>query len=335
MTSSTLSLKKLGYLPFLIMGVSMNSVIGKLITANSRLIYLVAFLGGVLLLILSHLLGEEYVTSSEVMKEVGMAVLVSVFLSFTIEGIAKQRHEASVNNERELLSRGIFEAIYKRHIPEVVFEEVERCVLNSRIIREQYKVAYTIKDLDEKELSFDVPCSNYVRCFVTTSYVLRNLTSAPVTQDIVLHLEKPLEARLIPLVKIENVRIDGDALSAQQIKDATKMGDSQINFLVNRDIPPNGSIKVSIKAALIKYSTDQEIWSSRIPSDGIELTVNVPDDNLEVCVKANHSQKLILSTDDKVMKQWNLDHGIFPHQSLLFWWHPKGKKNACPYIGVQ
>lgn len=308
----------------------MKNRFNEILNANSKLIYFLTLIVGLLLLVVHHLIPGEWHLAAEILKELAMALLVAVVLAFTIEGIAKRRHESQVDLERETLSRGIFEAIYKRHIPDVVFEEVERCVLNSKVIRERYQVTYTIAKMDNPPQG--IPCNNnYANVSLHSSYTLRNLTSAPIQQDIVLNVELPMEKKLIELVDVVSVVIDGDHISKTDLKKNLKNTGSHLQFSTQREIPAASSIKVSVKAKLIKYGTDQEVWSSRIPSDGLELIVNTPGGDYEVCANANHSQKLSLSIDDSNMKRWRLDHGIFPYQSVSFWWHPTTGASGCPY----
>lgn len=308
----------------------MKNKINDLLNLSSKLVYLITLILGVFLLVISHVLPQELHLVAEICKEVAMAFLVAVVLAFTIEGIAKRRHESQADIERELLSRGIFEAIYKRHIPDVVFEEVERCVLNSKVIREQYQVTYTISKMNNPPQG--IPCNNnYVNVSLHSNYTLRNLTSAPIQQDIILNVELPMEKQLIGLVEVLQVIIDGDHVSKADLKKNVRHTSSHLSFSTQREIPASSSIRVSVKAKLIKYGTDQEVWSSRIPSDGLELTVNTPGGDYEICANANHSQKLSLSIDESNMKRWRLDHGIFPHQSVSFWWHPTEGASGCPY----
>lgn len=308
----------------------MKNKLNEILNVNSKLIYFGTFITGLFLLVAYHLLPADWHLLAEICKELAMALLVAVVLAFTIEGIAERRHESQVESERELLSRGIFQAIYKRHIPDVVFEEVERCVLNSKVIREQYQVTYTIAKMDNPPQG--IPCNNnYANVSLHSNYTLRNLTTAPVQQDIILNVELPMEKQLIDLVEVVQVVIDGDHISKSDLRKNVKNTGSHLQFSTQREIPASSTIKVSVKAKLIKYGTDQEVWSSRIPSDGLELTVNTPGCDYEVCANANHSQKLSLSIDESNMKRWRLDHGIFPYQSVSFWWHPTGSAAGCPF----
>lgn len=308
----------------------MKNKINDLLNLSSKLVYLITLILGVFLLVISHVLPQDLHLIAEICKEIAMAFLVAVVLAFTIEGIAKRRHESQADSERELLSRGIFQAIYKRHIPDVVFEEVERCVLNSKVIRENYQVTYTIAKMDNPPQG--IPCNNnYVNVSLHSNYTLRNLTSAPIQQDIILNVELPMEKQLIDLVEVVQVVIDGNRMSDSDLKKHVRNTETHLHFSTQRDIAASATIRVSVKAKLIKYGTDQELWSSRIPSDGLELTVNTPGYDYEVCANANHSQKLTLSVDDSNVKRWRLDHGIFPHQSISFWWHPTVGASGCPY----
>ncbi|MDP1634267.1 MAG: hypothetical protein Q8L69_06255, partial [Gallionellaceae bacterium] len=64
-----------------------------------------------------------------------------------------------------------------------------------------------------------------------------------------------------------------------------------------------------------------EIWTSRLPSDGFKLTVSMPGKDIKVFAKALHFEKIVPILSNDVTKSWELKHGIFPFQSVIFWWH--------------
>lgn len=86
---------------------------------------------------------------------------------------------------------------------------------------------------------------------------------------------------------------------------------------------------MSTEATLIKQKLDQEIWASRIPSDGIKLTVSIPSKDLVVYANALHSEPLLPIINNDATKSWELNHGIFPFQSVVFWWCGK-EPLICP-----
>lgn len=297
--------------------------------------YIATLLLGVLFISLHKIFHEELNTSPllfTILHEVGMALIIAVVLIYTIDGISKKKHETIAQEFTEKLNKDIFHAIYKRYIPSVVFEEIERCVLGAHVIRENYCVSYTIQPLTNAPAG--VPCNKYVSCLAQSNYTIRNLTDSTVKHSVCLFLERPIDKQLSSFVKINEFRINNELLTDDVIAKHTKANgsDEQISFQMDVNIPPKSSISVSSTAHLVKFSTDQEVWSSRIPSDGIDLTVTVPPGGFEVLAKANHSQPLKPMLFNSVTRRWSLNHGIFPHQSIAFWWHPLGMELNCPSL---
>lgn len=296
--------------------------------AHSHWLYIATLLAGVILLFAHTIFHDETSLLLKLAHELGIALIIAVVLIYTIDGISKKKHELVAQSFTEALNKDIFHAVYKRYIPSVVFEEVERCVLGSKVIREAYRVSYTIEPLNPAPMG--MPCNKYVRCVAQSSYTIRNLTDLTIKQDVTVNLERPLDAQLESLVKIDSFSIDGISLTAAQIEAHTRKSDSQISFMQSIEIKPKGSVKISSRANIIKFSTDQEVWSSRIPSDGIELSVTVPMGGFLVSANANHSQPINLIMENTVTKRWDLKHGIFPFQSVVFWWHPSAGLSNCP-----
>lgn len=120
---------------------------------------------------------------------------------------------------------------------------------------------------------------------------------------------------------INSIIINGITLTDEEIASHLSTTESQKVFCRNTRIPPNGSIEVSSSSYLFKQKTDSEIWASRIPSNGFKLTVSMPSKDIKVLAQAHHSEKLVPILSYEVTKSWELKHGMFPFQSVIFWWH--------------
>lgn len=117
-------------------------------------------------------------------------------------------------------------------------------------------------------------------------------------------------------ITIDGESFSGDTLEDEKIKELT---DTHMIYRKTVSIPPAGQIKVSMRSHTVKRKLDMEVWSSRVPSEGLTLRVRAPAD-IPIHATANHSEALQKNRTDATSTIWKLDHGIFPFQSVIFWW---------------
>lgn len=256
-------------------------------------------------------------------SEVGVAGVIALVLISSIEKFTKSKHQRSADKQIKAIKENLFYAIYQRHIPPEVFEEVERCLLMTNIVRREYRVHYSLspitpKDVEGKNVS-DEDVSQHLFCSIYTSYVLHNITGNPTEAPVELFLEKPIDETMHQFVRIESVKI-GNNEEITEGKEPEIVSTSQIGIRRSTTIAPNGHVKITVKGRTIKRKTDMEVWSSRIPSDGITVQVSAPE-CIQVEANANHSRTLSHEMIDHGKTHvWELRHGIFPFQSVIFWW---------------
>lgn len=276
-------------------------------------------------------LGEQLQHSSHdwgvFVKEIGFAGLISLILVFTIEKFTRGRHERAADKMVEKINFNLFHAIYKRHIPNETMAALEKTLFRSGVFRRQHELHYDIVSLPQNA---DMKCEKHVKCTASSRYKLENVTDSNITHSVVLTIERPIDSELEALCKIESVQIGSDNLTRQQIDAATSKTDAQIVFSHPIFLKSRQSVVIQSTAVLVKRKTDQEIWSSRIPSDGIKLTVSVPGKDLKVLANALHHEPLESLLSNESSSSWELRHGTFPFQSIVFWWSGKDPL-TCPF----
>lgn len=261
-------------------------------------------------------------------KELGFALIIASILAFTVERATRRRHEDAAENTMRSINKNIFKAIYGRYIPEEVFSEVERCLLTTDVVRKQYQIDYTldyIKENDYPRMTKDDK-DTHLKVDLYSKYTLENTTNRHTEVPIELHLEKPIDDLLVEYIQIESVIIGAIEFSKEEIEEICKTHNTKehVIFAHRQEMKGRESIEVSMTAKILKRKVDAEIWASRFPSSDITVRIISPCD-ISVMGTANHSQKLI----ERKMngKQiFELKHGIFPFQSIIFWW--KDRPNA-------
>jgi hypothetical protein len=297
----------------------------KIENSENWLVYLIVGIFSVLFILISIVLKDTWPVVSPFLKEIGFAGIISLIVIFTVERYSRNRHAKAADDLVDRINKNLFHAIYNRYIPEEVFVEVEKCLMHNSIFRRGHEINYTIQnleaDVEDENGKKTVDCSRHVQCLAQSRYTLKNVTGGQITHHVQLVLERPIDPKWNDFCEIKEIKISGRALSKEEIDQYSQKTEAQLIFDYEISIPPNGQIEVTSESTLLKLKTDSEIWSSRLPSDGIKLTVSMPSKDISVNASAIHSEKLVKILDNPVTKSWELKHGMFPHQSVVFWWY--------------
>ena len=258
------------------------------------------------------------------LSELGIAGIIALVIISTIEKFTKKRHEKAANKLISRMNINLFHAIYGRYIPSKIFEEVEKCLLNSRVLRTDYSIDYSLNYITDDEARehqiTPQDKDNHLFCGVFSRYKLTNASARYVKHLVEIHLELPIDKSMKRFIRVDNVKINDVAIDEKVITDSCRYTDQHLIFSHPVRIPQGGEVSVSMNCHTIKRKLDAEVWASRIPSDGLILRVTMPE-GLHVKATANHSEPLEMdSIDNGKTHIWQLNHGIFPFQSVIFWW---------------
>jgi hypothetical protein len=292
-----------------------------LLASKHRWIYVAIAFGSFVCLLLAHFVFIEKASFWHVMfKELGTAILIAMILVFTVERFTRERHEKAADDMMMNINKNLFNAIFKRYIPERVFEQVEKCVMESKVYRHEHELDYVIEKFGAK-YSDDLQ-KNFFKCTAHTRYQIENLLDQQITHNVFIRLERPLFEEHQKICEIVEISIDKHHLSPEEIKKHTKYTDQHIEFCYPCSLAQRSSLQVKTKSILVKQQCDMEIWCSQLPSDGFKLEVSTPSKDITVHAVANHHEKLEEQTVSEVSHKWVLDYGVFPHQSIILWWKP-------------
>lgn len=252
--------------------------------------------------------------------ELGVAGFVALLIISTIERFTRSKHEKAANNLIDRIKSDLFYAIYKRHIPADVFAEVQRCLFNKSIYRKRYMVNYALSFIPQDAEIAEKDRSNHLLCSIGSRYELHNISDIPENAVVEMYLEQPIDENMRKFLQIEELKIDGYTFTSDEILSLIKSTSDHLILRKETTIPAGGKIQVCVKGRTIKRKTDMEVWGSRLPSDGIMLQITAPE-NIKVHATANHSSSLEYENMDGGLTHiWTLNRGIFPFQSIIFWW---------------
>jgi len=269
------------------------------------------------------------------LHDLGASGLVAFVLILTVEKVSKdrmRREAADRDHQRALevrkatddIKENLFRAIYNRYVPEELFAQVEKVMFEEPVYRTNYSVSYYIENFKGDALNGLTKelVQKYVQCTAASEYTLTNTSSQPIRYQSKTHLELPLDNDLHRFVKVRSFTVGHTSLSEEEITQAEVDDPKGIHYKFEHvvELLPGESVKMSMASRMIKRNEDQEVWASRIPSDGMRLSVQSPDGIL-VEATANHLDELrqIPEAIPKT-KHWELNSAIFPFQSVIFWW---------------
>lgn len=289
--------------------------------------------------------------AGEFLKDLGFAGIIAVIIIFTVEVFNKRRQRKEVEKltdwaqefiERttKQIKRDVLVAVLRRFVHKSVVDEMDRCLRAAVVYRKNLVITYTLHVLGgtvsrpnqikttTQDVHPDQQYSDRLKCEMHTTYDLHNWSTQSVTHTVCLDVERPLEASLKKLCKITAIEIGREALTQDKIKENSSWTTAHLQFRRDIEIPEGKTIHVSTTAVTVKQKTDMENYVCYLPTSNLTLIVGCPKRDLDVQAVANHSQNLIPRTaPNEYSKLWQLEYGIFPHQSVTFWWSPKNEQN--------
>ncbi len=221
-------------------------------------------------------------------KEVGMAMIIAIMLVYSIESVTRKKHEKAASQWQDEANKNFFKSVYKRYIPEAVFSEVEACLLSSKVCREKYQISYLLRPMNAQEKN--QASNEHFIAEVKSSYTLRNTVDTDITHTLIANLEVPNEEDYVHFTKISTYKVNGASLLTEGT--ITTNSDGICSFSKDIVIPRNGTVKVLMVGQTAKRNIDSESWSSRLPSNGLKLSVTAPK-GVEIKCVANNSSAIV------------------------------------------
>lgn len=270
------------------------------------------------------------------LKETGVALMIAAALGYTVEAITRKKQAAEFNEFQQKISEDVLSAVFKKIIPDAIFKEVKRSVLDQTLIKIDSSMTYELspftKELAAKLKFTEDEWNDYkdkiLVCDVTTSHKLRNLSDISITNHpIRCGVSCDLDEKFRDGLKIHKAVI-GQELSSEELEKCMKDGKGQgvKEFHKSIDIGKE-DIEISFCSRTFKKIEDTEVWTTLTPTENMELEVGFPH-GIEVGAKSNHPEALFENaTNPNVSRiKFELNHGVFPYQGITFWWHKKKPK---------
>jgi hypothetical protein len=215
---------------------------------------------GIGLILGAHKLQSGYVLFSETLRDVGIALCISVFIAFLIEvGLAHRMFENGLN------------AIMRQTVPPEVWNEIRQNVISQPVIQHDWHITMKIEKGNTEYIST-----------TTLHYVIESLRDVWPHQ---VHHELDLNRNPVtpPGNRYEKISVDSKPVDLQKAVSTDKLkADFEVPFIGH-----GKKKKVSVRFSERVSETDIITWWMSIATIGLSITVTVPD-NLNVTVSAHH-----------------------------------------------
>lgn len=273
-------------------------------------------------------------------KEIGFAAIVAVILNFSIEAFNRKRHQAEkeelineinirhANLKEDIslsIANNVFSTVYKRNISEKMFREVEYLLLRQDIHRSEYRAKFTLQQ------STDHPGKILLQR--SQNFTLRNISENDKNVSLSFVSDTPPDTR--DFFRYGITIADYEASQIEYKLDAL--------MREGRAVFENGFIKVSVPikikkgqmicvdetSLVLREMIGSEAVVSVYPTESMELTVETPNSDFEICVESLHLREVESDPFEKspLWQRWRLNHPILPGQGMIIVWKPS---KVCP-----
>ncbi|MEH8015653.1 hypothetical protein MN202_00275 [Rheinheimera muenzenbergensis] len=258
-------------------------------------------------------------------RELGVTAVVASIVGFTIEKFLKKRQFEASEQFREQLGKNVLSAVFKRFIPDTLYEEIKDSVLESTILKKDSVMTYEIsfpQDVDLNDVKADLR-KELVKVKITSEHVISNQGYTKRKFKVRYGVSCDLDKILADRVKIDYGQIGEIPMSDKELSDFTKKldGNSGVGFEKEIELGPQDEIKVLFRSHTFRRKNDSEIWTTTTPADGMKLKIIAPQ-SIEIYGRGLHTKpvKKEICIHNENAFTFNINAGVYPHQGFAFWW---------------
>ena len=244
----------------------------------------VAFLvSGTLLIALSHEIDTHWVLSAEILRDLGIALCISVFIGILIEfGLARKTFE-----------RGL-DAIMRQTVPPEVWDEIKQHVISQPVFRTHWTIVMQIApNKDSEYLS-----KTKVTYFITS---LRDLLTYNVQHEVDNHRVNDVQ-NCFQSITVERI--------PQHLKNIVKGNEAEFSIYFRKE---KDSKFVELTFEERVKENDVINWWMNIATQALRIEVYAPS-TLDVDIEAHHPEESILEPKSKSC--WAGDGVMLPGQGF-------------------
>jgi hypothetical protein len=262
---------------------------------------------------------EDAIFGPDIVRDLGIALLISVFVTFSIERYASSRL-------REHITYDVLSAAYAKVVPEKIYTQVADNIFRSNVYRRNWE-AHISDDAGQLFRNEGIALIT-----ATYSYDLENLNEHAIRFSVVasVDLDVPPPRENIPSFKsFEVCNEQGHSLAdPHNVHDLLKIApgdriERRGNLALRRDkqvmeltahvrIPGRRKVTVRYRVQRAIRVPGDFVLTALVPADGIKIIITVDGFKLTVVPLHPHREALLHPQEDT----WTFDAGILPYQSF-------------------
>lgn len=280
---------------------------------------------------------------SALLREAAFAFFIAVVIAVVFEAISREEQVAFFEKNMELMTKqhesyrreiaeNVLSALLKSRVPSAISDIALDILIAQRVIRTELYIKYTLSEINHVEYqSFG---EKYILVTIRLHYDLVNISQEDAEVDIQIHRPTPSDPRLLDLVRIDELSVEGKSYSREDIdKGNERIANSETEMRSKWPVivPATGAKRLSVQTTMtiIKERSDSDVWTTLYPtvSGHYEVVVEIP--TLEWHPDALHSGKLTpIDRSQPGVRvggtcNYRLENGLLPFQGVLLWWRPK------------
>lgn len=291
---------------------------------------------GTLFLFLSdyfeNLYGRQF--GSNLLTELGTALLVAGILAATVQYVEKKRDQRRFRAERENIKRDVFEHVFGARLPPGTVAELAKQILEAKFIRKNFRCCYKLERIDDQGEKF-------MKVYATFTYDIENRTPDKQSFTFQTAIENAPVERLNDHVKFTSVRVIGCEKPVEldtpgKIADNVKRDIRHNHQVIQEDILISGygSASAVVKFDSVKaFEGGVSFLLHHLLTVGFYVKVDALPE-VEVSADAYFPTELRKGPEDHERSNtynWVLDDPILPNQGVYVTWKSKENVNSEPF----
>jgi len=323
-----------------------------------RLFLLTVTLVGVIMILAADVSGNREATSSVIIRDLGIALIVSAFITFAVELNASTRLRMDVAVD-------VMEAVYRHIIPPVIWSQVSSNVLRQDVICRDWELDIEVRspEIDpiarrfEEAIGPGIHLVHYI-----SDRTIENIKARPINYTVIGTVDADLCVATESVPRFHRIKVTGlggsrdldvifqdkppvgddtepGAIYAKEnIQSALltddranpedkKFGNIVLKYERNRElrfelpcrIPASGKIRVRYDAWRGIRSPGLFVYTLGVPADGIKVKLSGTD-NLDAYVEALHPDADEIENPSR--REWRLNRGFLPGQGVQINFRP-------------
>ncbi len=238
------------------------------------------------------------------------------------------------------ISKNVIAATFGLQIPNRIVNNVIYSVLSSKIIRSRMKVTFILLDIPEEvEIKHGIPKGKFRILQMQSDSEMTNVSATAIDHPIRLFVPI-IDSTLNHLVGLRSGSIGSEKLSEALIRQGSEaIPDTayEKRYEWSRRIAPMETIRVAFNYQLLKEISDNEVWTSLLPTENLEVTVDIQCNDVEWGLDARCMGQF-RPAYDPLNEVFDVDPDsapkrsgrfrftpidtLLPYQGMTLWWRP-------------